>query len=221
MAAAAAMPASAHRRDEYLQAARIGIDTDRVDVQLDLTPGIAVAARVIAAADRDHDGVVSAAEARAYAAAVARDLRLDLDGRPLAMTLVGAGTLTAAAMAKGEGTLQLRWNAPLRTVAAGAHRLRFRNEHDGDIGVYLANVLVPDNDRVAVTAQDRDVDQREFTVSYTLRRAEAPDRRRPLLAVTGGLVAALLVRRAGRVGRRRALPRRRSRVTRAARPSRT
>ena len=32
---------SAHRRDEYLQAARLAIDPGRVQLELDLTPGIA------------------------------------------------------------------------------------------------------------------------------------------------------------------------------------
>ena len=35
--------AFAHRLDEYLQAARIAVDNGRVDLDLDLTPGAAVA----------------------------------------------------------------------------------------------------------------------------------------------------------------------------------
>ena len=37
---AVAGPVSAHRLDEYLQAARIGIDPERVQIELDLTPGV-------------------------------------------------------------------------------------------------------------------------------------------------------------------------------------
>ena len=51
---------SAHRRDELLQAARIGIAADRVELELSLTPGIAVADDVIGTIDRDRDGVFSA-----------------------------------------------------------------------------------------------------------------------------------------------------------------
>ena len=46
IAAGAATHLSAHRLDEYLQAARLGIDPDRVELQLDLTPGAAVPARI-------------------------------------------------------------------------------------------------------------------------------------------------------------------------------
>ena len=34
---------SAHRLDEYLQAARVGIEPDRLHLELDMTPGVAVA----------------------------------------------------------------------------------------------------------------------------------------------------------------------------------
>ena len=61
---------SAHRLDEYLQAARIDIEPDRAEVQLDLTPGVAVAEGVIADIDRDRDGVLSADEKDAYVSRV-------------------------------------------------------------------------------------------------------------------------------------------------------
>ena len=38
---------SAHRRDEYLQAARLALDPGRVQIELDLTPGIAVADAIL------------------------------------------------------------------------------------------------------------------------------------------------------------------------------
>ena len=40
-------PIAAHRLDEYLQAARIAVDVDRVGVELDLTPGVAIAPSVM------------------------------------------------------------------------------------------------------------------------------------------------------------------------------
>src|SRR5258707_6047731 len=46
--------ASAHRRDEYLQAARIAVEPGRVDLELDLTPGITVADTMIGDIDRDR-----------------------------------------------------------------------------------------------------------------------------------------------------------------------
>ena len=40
-------PAAAHRLDEYLQATRLSIDIDRVDLEIDLTAGSAMASRGI------------------------------------------------------------------------------------------------------------------------------------------------------------------------------
>src|SRR2546426_8851335 len=79
---------SAHRRDEYLQATRLAIDPDRVQIELDLTPGIAVAEVVLAEIDFDADRSISAAEARAYADRVLSAIALDVDGMPLDVELV-------------------------------------------------------------------------------------------------------------------------------------
>ena len=80
---AASVGVSAHRMDEYLQAARFGIDPDRVELQLDLTPGIAIVDSIIAEIDRNGDGTIASTERDAYAGAVLADLTLSLDGRAL------------------------------------------------------------------------------------------------------------------------------------------
>src|SRR5262245_32885407 len=61
---------SAHRLDEYLQATRVMIAADRVTLELDLTPGVAVAPAIFKAIDGDGNGSISPAEADAYAAQV-------------------------------------------------------------------------------------------------------------------------------------------------------
>ena len=78
-------PAEAHRLDEYLQATRLGISRDRVVVELDLTPGVLVAAQVFAMIDRDGDARVSPVEIEGYARRVLRDLSLSVDDRPCAI----------------------------------------------------------------------------------------------------------------------------------------
>ena len=57
-----AASASAHRLDEYLQATTIALERDRLVLQLRLTPGVAVAARVLASLDTNGDGTVSEGE---------------------------------------------------------------------------------------------------------------------------------------------------------------
>src|SRR5687768_13773504 len=65
---AAGVPAAAHGRDEFLQAARLSIDPGRVEIVLDLTPGIAVAASVLADIDLDRNESISSEERLAYSA---------------------------------------------------------------------------------------------------------------------------------------------------------
>src|SRR5579859_3013567 len=85
LVALAGVSLSAHRRDEYLQAARIAIEPDQVRIELDLTPGIAVADSILADIDRDRDGSISPSEERAYVERVVDSLSLEIDGRPVAL----------------------------------------------------------------------------------------------------------------------------------------
>src|SRR4029077_12878461 len=81
MAIAGGAGVSAHRADEYLQAARLAIAPGRVQLELDMTPGIALAEASLADIDRDRDGSLSVEEQRAYARLVLGALDLEIDGR--------------------------------------------------------------------------------------------------------------------------------------------
>jgi hypothetical protein len=170
---AAGVPASAHRRDEFLQAARLSIDPGRVEIELDLTPGIAVVARVLAEIDLDRNESISNEERLAYSARLLKAISIDVDGRPLALELVDSVFADLDAMRKGEGTVRIQAAASLPALAGGVHQLRYRNNHRRDISAYLANALAPSSARIAIAAQRRDHDQRELTVEYTLRADRA------------------------------------------------
>ena len=159
---------SAHRSEDYLQAARIGLEPDRVSITLDLTPGIAVAESFIAALDHRGDGAVSTDEQRRYAGQVASALKVEIDERPLRPRVVSWSFPELSAFRRGEGTIRLKIRATLPKVSAGSHRLFFRNVHLAGHSAYLANALVPESARVTVTAQRRDRDQRELAIEYTL-----------------------------------------------------
>ena len=180
---------SAHRRDEYLQAARLAIDPDRVDLALDLTPGIAVADVVLSEIDVDRNGLISAAEARAYSDRVLSAIALDVDGIPLRVELVDSTFPAFDSVRKGEGTTRIQAAASMPRLADGLHHLRYRNTYRSDIGVYLANALVPASDRVIVAAQRRDLYQRDLVIDYQLSRQPASTARRGLsVGVAGALI---------------------------------
>ena len=92
---------SAHRTEDYLQAARIGLEPDRVQITLDLTPGIAVAESFLATLDRDRDGSVSADEQREYAGLVSSALEVAIDDKRLQPRVLSSSFAEPAAFRRG------------------------------------------------------------------------------------------------------------------------
>src|SRR5438477_8840100 len=80
--------AAAHRLDEYLQATLIGVTRDGIDVEIQLTPGVAMLPVLMAVIDQDRDGRISSAEERAYVGRVAREVELQVDGVPAPLSLI-------------------------------------------------------------------------------------------------------------------------------------
>jgi hypothetical protein len=167
--------AGAHRLDEYLQAARVSLSTDGLVVELDLTPGAIVAPSVLAAIDTDRDAQLSLSEQRAYADRVLQDFQVAIDGLALHTAVIRAAYPPVEALTEGEGTIRLEVRATFEQTHAGRHRLILRNDHRPDIGVYLANALVPMTSAIAIKGQYRDGDQRELLVEYdALSHSVAP-----------------------------------------------
>jgi len=189
-------PLSAHRRDEYLQAARLALDPSAVQLELALTPGTAVADAVFREVDRNGDGLVTAAEQRAYAAQVLAAITLSVDGTSIQMEPAGLIFPEREMIQRGEGTIHLRYNAALPRLLDGEHHLVFRNRYPGDIGVFLANALVPDTDRIAVVAQRRDFTQRDLTIDFVLRGAPASSTAMWFSGLVGLIVGVFLTRSA-------------------------
>ena len=67
LGACLATPAAAHRVDEYLQATRLSVDIERVDLEIDLTAGSALASEVFGWIDTNRNGEISDAEGQEYA----------------------------------------------------------------------------------------------------------------------------------------------------------
>jgi hypothetical protein len=164
--------AAAHRLDEYLQATRISVEVNRVLVEMNLTPGAAVADSLFSTIDRDGDQHISEAEGAAYAELVVRSLSLDVDGWRHQLTPETYRIPSLADMRLGEGVIRLKATAALPRVSAGPHHLRFTNTHRSDIGVYLVNALVPSDMRIHITGQSRDMLQRDYEMQFTVTRGE-------------------------------------------------
>jgi hypothetical protein len=186
-------PAAAHRLDEYLQATRLAIDIARVDVEIDLTPGVTVASNVFGWVDTNRDGEISRAEGEAYARAMLRSAVLKADGSPIPMTLEASSFPTLEEMKLGVGTIRLRATAAMPATAAGRHRISFLNMHRPEMSVYLVNLLVPENQRVQLGEPRRDVAQHGLTLDYTVS-SDATQARTPTLFLGLAMAGCLFLR---------------------------
>jgi hypothetical protein len=159
--------ASAHRIDEYLQAARLAIAPDRITVEMDLTPGVDVAPLVFAMINTNHDGSISEGEARAYASQLLKEVVLDLDGHPQRLSLVRAQFPSFREMSEGVGTIRIE-AAVVCASGLGQHVLFYQNNHRNDFSVYLVNALLPTNRNIEITGQHRDPLQRGIQLNFTV-----------------------------------------------------
>jgi hypothetical protein len=160
----------AHRLDEYLQAARVSIARDRVALDIDLTPGANVADGIIALIDRDGDERISPLEAERYGRDVLADVVLELDGRPIALTLERVEAPSLEEIRHGLGAIQLRASGDVETRMTFRRELHFQNNHHAGSSVYLVNALVPSDPGISVVEQTRDAKQRDARIKYTVTR---------------------------------------------------
>jgi hypothetical protein len=163
-----ATDAWAHRLDEYLQAARISVATNRIDVSIDLTPGVAVADQVLAVVDKDRDGRVSETEATAYAQRVLKDIRVGLDEKALTPSAVDTSFPTLEDVRKGMGVIRLKATVRIGSLPAGKHVLTLTNSHLSAISVYLVNALVPKDRAIKITKQTRDELQKNYRLEFSV-----------------------------------------------------
>ena len=160
-----AMPAGAHRLDEYLQATTLAIEKGRVQAEIRLAPGATVFPTVFAAIDRDRDGTASDVEQRAYAERVLADLSLGVDGTRVPLRLVSWTFAPTKLLEEGRGEIQLRFEADVPAPAA-TRRLSFENHHQREISVYLVNGLVPSDPDIRLGTQQRSEDQSVYRLDY-------------------------------------------------------
>ena len=165
--------AAAHVLDVYLQAAQISLTPAGARVELRLIPGVQVADRIVAMIDSDRDGQISPAEEQAYARSVLHDIALDVDGRRAPLALAPVEFPSRREMSEGVGAIRLELTADADLRAAGEHHVSFRNDHLPELGVYLANALVPATDAIKITGQQRDELQHELQVDFLVLSPDA------------------------------------------------
>jgi hypothetical protein len=180
--------AAAHRLDEYLQATLIGVARNGTDVEIQLTPGVAMLPVLMAVIDQDRDGRFSPDEERTYVGRVVREVELQLDGAPAPLSLIESRFPTVEAMQEGLGTIRIKLHSP-----RSGHRLRFENRHLPQVSVYLVNCLAAPSDGLVVTHQERDEAQKSIAFDYSFGASATPPIPLWLAAIGILLVARMLI----------------------------
>lgn len=176
----------AHRVDEYLQATLVVIEPETIRLQINLTPGVAVAEQVLALIDRDRDGVISTNEAAAYSELLKRDLIVRLDQRNLELKPTASFFPGIAELQTGWGFIQMEFSAPPGRLAAGTHNLTIEGRHLPSVSVYLINAAQPASPFIQILKQIRNENQSVGEIRFTYQ--PPPNSFKAL-----GLVAFLLI----------------------------
>ena len=170
----------AHRDDQYLQATLVAVEPSGVRLQINLTPGVAVAEQVLAQIDRDRDGAISKNEAAAYAESLRRDLTLRIDGRKLDLNLTASEFVPPEELRTGSGIIQMEFSASFGPLVTGPHSLTLENRHLTTISVYLINAARPRFATIEITRQKRNENQSAGEIEFTFHPL------RPKIAVSAG-----------------------------------
>jgi polyphosphate kinase len=158
----------AHRLDEYLQATLVTIAPAEIRLQINLTPGVAVAEQVLSRIDRNRDSVISTNEATAYATLLMRDLSLRLDQRKVDLKLTSSNFPAPTELRTGLGIIQIEFSANISSLPGGAHTLLLENRHLRTLSVYLFNAAQPRSASVYIIRQKRNETQSTGEIEFTI-----------------------------------------------------
>lgn len=172
----------AHPLDEFPQATYLTVAATRIEVELDLTPGVLVALRILPAIDTDGDQVVADAEGRAYVASVLREVALRVDGQPLALVVDRIELPPYLNFQAGYGTIRVFATAEVADGTTGTRRLYYTSNYAPAGAVHQVNAFVAEGAAIALGPQNRDDAQQRLALDYAIGAA-APAAAEPVEAV--------------------------------------
>ncbi|MBN1286298.1 MAG: PD40 domain-containing protein [Anaerolineae bacterium] len=134
---AAPAPASAHPADMHFQWQTINLTPDAINLVWSIAPGPLLVPSIWDAADQNFDGVVSQAEARAWAAPLLAEFTVALDAtRRLAWDIDAVEWPSSRAdFQTGNETIRIHLSAGWPAGTTGAHQLALDNRYESKISV--------------------------------------------------------------------------------------
>ena len=165
---------SAHRLDEYLQATIVSIEPGDIRNQINLTPGVAVAERVLALIDRNRDGLISTNEAWAYAEMLRADLRVQIGGRRVEFGISDFNFTDVSDLHTGSGIVQIEFVLMAKSLTPGPHIVGIANHHLPAFSVYLINAAQPATESIQITKQARNKNQSRGKIHFNVAALRDP-----------------------------------------------
>lgn len=160
--------AFAHPSDAYLQASYITIHSSRIEIELNLTPGVLVAPQVLPELDKNNDQQISEAEGAAYVNDVVRNLAVQVDERALALDVSKIELPTYLNLQAGYGIIRVVASAAFDKNTSGAHQLLYKNNNAPAGVAYQVNVLVGKDTSIALGQIIRNENQQRFSLEFTI-----------------------------------------------------
>jgi len=122
--------AGAHPHNYVDQQALLSVGANTVDVNIRIVPSFENGAAIFAAIDADGNGVVSQAEAAAFAAAVVANTSLEVDGNSIALQNATATVPYIDKVAAGFGIIEVDASAWFALSGVGEHQIAFAISYD-------------------------------------------------------------------------------------------
>ncbi|MGH2550791.1 MAG: nickel/cobalt transporter, partial [Thermomicrobiales bacterium] len=163
-----ARSALAHPLDVYLQATYITVAPASIVVELDLTPGVLVAAQALAEIDADGDGAITDAESSAYVAGVLGNVTLTVDGQVQPLTVTSIEMPSYLNIQAGYGLIRVFTSATLAEGMTGTHTISFANLYSPTGSMYQVNTFISEAGAITLGTQNRDDTQQTISVDYAV-----------------------------------------------------
>ncbi len=165
----------AHPVNELLEGAYVTLTPDAINLELDLTPGEQVSAKLLSQLDPNQDGRVSELEAHNFAQQVIKATILKWDGQPKTWTLERVIVPPYSNLTLGGDTVKIYAKSKLSVpngVTSGAHTLLFNNLYQLGPSRYMVNIFLQPLSGVSfgVDRQIHSDDQRTLTVYCRILR---------------------------------------------------
>lgn len=178
--------AHAQQRDQVLQSMTVELAPGRLAIQVQVTPGAAMADDLLGLIDLDGDAMISPLEQRYFTSYLRDSWRFKLDGEMLPMRPVSARFPDAGQMRAGNGTIFLAFEAPIPGDDL-PHRLLLEQHNAPQIKgrIYRVDTLASHDLRVQLLDQQRNQDQSQYMLDFRIMRAGAVAMPRQYVAGTG------------------------------------